>query len=317
MRSSRSAALLAAFVLLALAPTVGAQLEYQVGVTPLVTEAGNLTPGTTVPLQFAITTRSREPLTVQFAVQSGSLDFFKKPEYAHLLPEASEQATAAWMELLDDSVDLTPAPDASADTRTARPINLLLHIPADAEPGIHTVVLRPEPQVPAAEAQAVGFLAVTQHTILFRVPGKAVREAKALDIAAQSVQGDRLPVSTAVLNTGTVSIRARANPIILDVPGAPVSFASVHELVPPGALVPLTAFLPAGVPPGSYGISATVDYTTGSAEAKSAIQVPENLALPAPEAAASGPVVLPAWLWLLPFLIVALVAFVLWRRRRR
>lgn len=181
---------------------------------------------------------------------------------------------------------------SQGDVRGNRPINFILRIPSNAEPGWHSIQITPTPSTPQSLGSGANLVATVSVTVLFNVPGPSFRQGIILDIARRPSGGQFLDLDIYFQNTGTLTISTGAESSVLDPQGNVLSTTqSSRELVQPGEMVPLRARMEA---PGSGEISvrAIASYVTGFATKEGPISI--RAAEPGPEPAPSQEAPAPA-----------------------
>lgn len=306
-----TAAVVLAVVLLA--PFATAQPEYKVGVSPLVLDLGTVERGARVPATFYVISSSPEALLVRLEASRGPPSFFEKPGYGHLLPTYSEEDASSWLSFFDNPVLLEPQDNpAPGQPRGVRPVTFYLLVPADAEPGVHTVAITPSPSTPQAYGGGANIISTVALTTLFTIPGKAVRQGTILDIIPGGRVEGQTELNIFFQNTGTVTINPRADSVQIFEGGQPVAVTvSTMDYVQPGEMKALKAY--ATLPGNDYDVHAEASYLTGNVVKDAGISIAAPRAAPFIPAAEVGATGFPLWTLAIPFLL--LVFF--WRRRRR
>lgn len=290
-------------------PTAFGAREYQVGVSPLVIELGEIKPGTEVVQGFNIYTSSTEDLLVGLGASRGIADFFKKPQYSHLLANYSEEDTSSWVVFPSNPV-LLSVDDAAGPKPGWRRVNFVLRVPTGAEPGYHIITIKPAPYVSGGRALGVNIVAISSITVLFHVPGNAIRVGQVLDIVAGEPRGDAA-VKVFFKNTGTVTISAMAGAVDVynSTGGAVDSKSSGAQFIAPGAVGALDVVFDRKVRAGTYGVYSTVQYITGSAVKNSEITFSEaEVSVPQKSSSASSASI-PIWVFFVPIILFLLVFY--------
>lgn len=290
---------------------------FSVGVSPSVLNLGDVERGESKIGRFYIVTSSDEELLVYLENMRSTIDFFNKG-YGEFLLNYSEEDTLGWIEFLRNPVELKPSGElktSGGSIKGWKEIEFILNVPEDAEPGYHTAAIRPLPRVPKGQDTGVVIRTVTTLTVLFKVPGKAVREGGILDTSSGDYSGNNLGVNVFFKNTGTVTISASVNSVkISDVYGRDLgSLISSPAFVKPGETVPFKALWDVrGLDVGSYYANATVCYTTGCTNKASAIQIYTPVEAPMvvyPEIGRPFP-----W-FLLIVVAIIIISYLVYRRR--
>jgi len=293
--------------------------EYSVGVSPSLIDLSEIDPGSSKPVSFIIVTVSDETLLVYLEPREALTDFFDNPNYKDDINSYSEESTAGWVQTFSNPVELKPEgqiPTLGGTVRGWREINFLLNIPENAEPGYHLVSIFPKPALPGGAGGQVGvqISAVAPVTIFFNVHGDATRQGKILDITTGRYMGNSLELLIHFINTGTVTISAKANNIkVYDENGnLTASLASETKKIKPGEKQILTALLPlSSLKEGEYFVSSNVNFITGDTQKNSTIRIYPKLGpLPTAEVV-TKPFEIPLWGLIL---IALLIIFIIYRR---
>lgn len=289
--------------------------EFSVGVSPSIIELGEVYPDSSKPVSFFIVTASDETVLVYLEPRDAQIDFFNKPNYNEYVNFYSEESTTGWIQTFSNPVELKPSGEISTlggSVKGWREVNFLLNIPKNAEPGYHLVKIFPKPALPTGAIGQVGvqIAAITPVTILFKVPGNVIRQGKILDITTGRQIGNNLELLTHFINTGTVTISARANDIkIYDKDGSlKASLASGTKTIRPGEKYVFTAMLPLNdIKDGDYLVSSNVNFVTGDVQKNSTVKIYTKL-VPVPTGVVSKPFEIPLWvLLLIAFLIILII----------
>ena len=252
-----------------------------IGVSPSIIDLGNIERDTDELVKFNIISPHGEKILVYLEIGGGNFNFFSGEKYGSLSSNYSEENPIPWLKVLNNPVEMKETDEdlANGNVRMTKEVDLILKIPKDAEPGYHLLSVIPTPKIRNDVTGQVGtqMVAVSPIRILFNVPGEAMREAKILDISSVR-SGDRLRLDTYLLNSGTVTISARATEILIrDEEGNLVgSSTSNVEYIMPGEIKTLKAYVPFdGIEPGTYNVFVDVDYMTGSTRLNSVIKITE------------------------------------------
>jgi hypothetical protein len=261
-----------------------AAAEYAVGVSPPIIDLGDVDAGETRIVKFFIVTPSTEPLLVYLEGERGSIDFFtSKPRYTPLLANLSEEPVVGWLEFLKNPTELRPQNKSvgipSGQLAGWQEVSFLLNVPKDAEPGIHLFKITPYPSTPSENLGPVGarMVAVTAITIIFNVPGRALRDGVILDSTAGKFTQSNLEINTYFRNTGSDTVSVKAVQEVF-VNGSWVSnLTSAVDIAKPGETRLLKTYLdrrliPKGVVLESAEVRTNADYTTGFASMTSPIR---------------------------------------------
>jgi hypothetical protein len=307
---------LSIFLLLVFLISVANAIEYSVGVSPPVVEAGSIDKGATKIIRFYINTISDETLLVYLDPQESGFDFFTRDAYRGLKQNYSEQGVKSWAEFLSNPVELKPTNETIAPgyVRGRREINFLLNVPNNADPGYHVLGILPTPKVLSDRLGAVGsnVVALTTVNILFNVPGEAKRDGVILDVIPDGFSsfGENIGINTHFQNTGTVSVVARSINRIYNNNDFVTEVKSGKELFGPQEKRALKSILStSGFSEGDYRIETTVDFTTGSVSKNT------TLSLHPTQAVQVSKTEIPLWLILLVIFIILIILYYKINRR--
>jgi hypothetical protein len=283
--------------------------EFVVGVSPPLINLDKVERGENKIVKFYLVTPSTEPLIVSLHAEQGSMDFFARDAFKPFLYNYSEEGLTSWVDFLKNPVELKPANESlktvGGEIRGWREISFILSIPSNAEPGYHLLTIKPIPAVPSEVLGQAGarVVAITGVNVLFKVPGDAIREGIILDVVPGSYAGNRLEINTYFKNTGTVTISARAHHEIIANNTSIANISSSTELVKPGELKVLKAYLDVYKDmPQEIETRTTVSYITGSDSKIFKISLPSP---PVPHVVVAKPKVFPWWL------IIAIIIVIL------
>jgi len=292
--------------------------EYSVGVSPSLIDLGEVSPGYSKSVNFFIVTVSDEPLLVNLEPSEGMTDFFDKPNYREYINTYSQEPTAGWVQTFSNPVELKPEGETlfpSANVKGWREVNFLLNIPKDAEPGYHIFKISPKPVSSIGTGGQLGIqiAAISPITIFFKVTGDAIRQGKILDVTTGRQIGNNLELLIHFINTGTVTVTARANNIkVYDKNGnLTASLTSETKTVKPKEKQILTTLLPLnGIKDENYLVSTNVNFITGNIQKNSTIRIYPKQAL-VPTKIMPKPFEFPLWILIL---IVLLIIVIIYRR---
>lgn len=291
--------------------------DFSVGVSPSFIDLGEVQQDSSKPVSFFIVSPSNETLIVYLQPSQPLIDFFSRPNYQNYIFNYSEEQTSSWIQTFSNPVELKPSGELATFGGTIkgwREVNFLLNIPKNAEPGYHLVEIIPKPSLPETSLGQVGIgiATVTPITILFKIPGSAIREGKILDITTGSYSINGVQLLIHFLNTGTVTVSATADDIkIFDSSGNLVkTLTSSQEKIKPNEKKVLNAFLPFdGIKEGEYQVYAKVNFISGSIEKNSTIKILPALAPLQPP----KPFEFPFWILILvAIIIIIIVAYRFW-----
>jgi len=293
--------------------------QFSVGVSPSLLNLGEVPYGSSKPAKFHIDTVSDETLLVYLESQPSLIDFFDRPAYKDYIYNYSEEDPSGWVQTFSNPVELKPITELQTfggAIKGWREVSFLVNVPKNAEPGYHLIKILPKPALPSNSLGqvGVGITALTPITLIFKTPGEAIRDGKILDITTGRYLRNGVEIYTHFLNTGTVTISAKAKKIeIYDKNGTLITtLTSDTKKVKPGEKTVLTAFIPYGIlGSGEYKVSSTVDFITGKVQKNATIKLyPKVIAAPAPPAA--KPLVIPWWI-LVVIVIIIISVIIYWR----
>lgn len=288
-----------------------AQDKLFVGVSPQTVNLGEVERGTTKLVKFYIVTVSEEPLLVHLEPEKGIIDFFSS-RFGGFIFNYSEEDTVNWVKFLSNPVELRAQNETLKTNyetiRGWREVSFLLEIPKDAEPGYHLVKINPNPSETPGAGGRVGarVIAMTAVSIIYKVPGEAIRDGIILDTIPEPY-GNQLSIDTHFQNTGTMTITAMATQRIYDNDGNFITeIKSSIETIKPKEVKTLKSLLPlTSLSLGDYKVLSDVSYTTGSAYKNSTISItPEALAaIPKPSEE------FPSWIYIFVIIILAVIIY--------
>ena len=258
-----------------------AQGGISVGVSPPMLDLGEIEKGSAKVGSFDILTSSKVSLLVHLNPENGNIDFFDL-RYKDRIFNYSEQDVASWIGFFANPVELKISEDLEGvvtPIRGSKEISFILDVPNNAEPGYHIINIKPIPTVPPGAGGQAGtqIVPITTVTVMFKVPGIALRKGIILDSTVGDFDGHNLIISNYFQNIGTDTITARAYQEIYDKDGNLVteSFSS-KALVRPKETTILKTLLPVtGLYLGDYSVFTNVTYITGSVSKNSTITLYE------------------------------------------
>jgi hypothetical protein len=308
---------LVVFFIILLEKTFAAR-EFSVGVSPSLIDLGEVYPGSSKPVSFFVVTPSDESILVYIETREALIDFFSKPNYKDYINTYSQEPTAGWVQIFANPVELKPTgeiPTFGGTIKGSREVNFLLNIPKNAEPGYHLVKIFPRPSLPAGAIGQVGvqIAAITPITIIFKVPGDAIRQGKILDVTTGRYIGNYLELLIHFMNTGTVTVSAVANYIRIYAENGNLttSLTSDTKSVKPGEKQILTSMLPLNnFKDGEYLAYSNVNFITGNVHKNSTIKISTKPVV-VPTGVVTKPFEIPLWIIVL---IALFVIFIIYRR---
>jgi len=289
-----------------------------VGVSPPILDLGEIKPGESKIATFYIVTISEEVSLVQLTKVKGNLDFFNKNEYRDKLFNYSEENILSWIEFINNPVEVKKTDD-SLKTKTgtrirgAKEVNFIVHISKNAEPGYHMAIINLNP-LSAEPGKMFTIKAIAPLTFIFKVPGKAIREGRILEVSSGSYYNNGLILDIFFQNTGTVSMSAL--PAEIKIFGKNSSLIGIvnspYVYTKPGELKHISALWDVkNVEYGKYNVNATINYFSGHTSKESTIEVYERPELP-PARVVEKEFIFPWWVFVI--LIVIILAYIYYKR---
>jgi hypothetical protein len=269
---------LAVFVAVSLLSTAAfAAQSFTVGVSPGIINLGNLDRETTKTVDFYVTTPSDETILVKLESQRGDISFYEKANYREFISNCSEEDSTSWVSIINNPVEIRPSNDTilGSGVKGKEVISFLLDVPKNAEPGFHVLYISPLPSLPSETIGNVGsrVVAVTSLGIVLNVSGNAIRRGTILNTETGSYVGDRAELKTYFQNTGTVTITAKVTNRIYNESGVIKELSSETQYVKPREIRTFTTYIPKDVLKAKYDVYTQADYTTGTAEKSSSIDL--------------------------------------------
>lgn len=276
-------------------PLIKAALEYQVGVSPIILDLGEVERGTSSVHSFFLVTQSTEEILVKMSSSRGVLDFFNKPGYGKLIYNYSEENPSSWVEFLENPVTIEPLGGGletiGGNVKGARRVNFILNVPEDAEPGYHLVVITPEPYVPKYLQNRANIVAIVSVSVLFKIEGEAIRSGHILDISKGKDRSGGFEIRTFFHNNGTVTVSSRVEELkLFDHDGIVINTARSNiDSIKPGETKPLISFSSYnGLEESEYEVEANANFHTGRSVKKSTIFLKEDITGAIPREAEGG-----------------------------
>ena len=246
------------------------KIVFSFGISPGLIDLGELERGSNKIVKFYIITSPDESILLKLDAEEGNIDLFESGPFNHLFSEYSEQPVSSRVKFITNPVEIKPGEELKTIggiLKNVKEVNFILNIPDDAEPGYHLLSIRPSPTVPTGQGPVgVNIVAVIPLTVIFRVPGKAVREGRILDIVSGGLSGNRLVLNIYFQNKGTVTISSRANDIKFYDNSSKLIFSSISNLdrLKPNEVKALKAYIyVSDLDFGTYNVSTNVNFLTG------------------------------------------------------
>ena len=259
-----------------------------VGTAPGVYDVGELKPGRDYPFAFYLTTNSRSDILVTVAYIKIHADIYDQENhgrYTFIPKEASQEEIDNWIKIPRNQLVLSQnnVKDISLEgggvVKAYGTVNVVVHVPEDAEPGYHAGAITLNPQMPSGEGgTGVVTFGVTRFVFVFRVAGTAIRKGEIMTLYAERLEEKKARLNVLFKNTGTVSVEAWVDSLKLyDKIGNLTAELRPADrvLVKPGQITELHAIWQDDkVKPGSYRAEAVVSYLTGSASIDEKVDIP-------------------------------------------
>jgi hypothetical protein len=294
-------------------PKLHAQLT--VGVSPPILDLGELEPGTSKIARFYLVTSSKEKFFVYMNPTKDDLSSFAT-QYKDFVNNYSEEDVSSWVEFLSNPVELKETPEgqntkAGVPIAGAREIIFILKIPKNAEPGYHSNVINLNPTNFKGAPSMIAIKAVVPLKFIFKIPGKAIREGKIMEISSGNYVDDKLYANVYFQNTGTVTMGVGPGSVnIFDERGLLDSASLNFDYVKPGKTTTFFGFwFPKDIKLGKYDATAKINYFTGSASKQSIIDVYKRPTVPVGKVTEKE-FVFPWWAIVLLFIVVAIIALI-------
>jgi hypothetical protein len=291
--------------------------QLNVGVSPPILDLGEIEPGTSKIARFYLVTSSKEKFLVQMSPTRDYISTFMNGKYKDFIYNYSEEDVSSWVEFLSNPVELKEVQEsqntkAGTPIAGAREIIFILKVPKNAEPGYHSGVINLNPASLHEAPSMISIKAVVPLKFIFKVPGKAIREGKILEVSSGNYDLDnRLNVNVYFQNTGTVTMGVGPAVVnIFDERGLLDSLSSNFDYVKPGKTTIFSGFwFPKDIKLGKYNATAKIDYITDSAFKQSFIDVYERPTPPVGKVVEKE-FVFPWWAIILLFIFVAIIALI-------
>jgi len=294
-------------------PEYYAQLT--VGVSPPILDLGELEPGTSKIARFYLVTSSKEKFFVYMNPTKDDISTFAT-RYKDFVNNYSEEDVSSWVEFLSNPVELREIQEgentkAGVPIAGAREIIFILKIPKNAEPGYHSGMINLNPTTFKGAPSMITIKAVVPLKFIFKIPGKAIREGKILEISSGNYMDDKLYANVYFQNTGTVTMGVGPGRVnILDERGSLGSLSTNFAYVKPGETIKFFGFwFPEDIELGKYNATAKIDYFTDSAFKQSVIDVYKRPTPPVGKVIEKE-FVFPWWAIVLLFIIIVIIALI-------
>lgn len=310
-------------MLLTLATTIPqTATAVSVGTAPGVLDLGEVRPGKDYSFYFYLTTNAKTDVLVGLSYIPVHADIYTKNttgRYTFIPAEASQENIERWVEIPTKSMLLSPNKvkvvnlEGGGVVKAHGTVNVILHVPQNAEPGYHAGAITISPTIPTTGSSGTGVVTfgVTRFIFVFRVTGTAVRKGEIMTLIGQRVDERRAKVNVVFKNTGTCTIQASVGYVKLydKFGNLTAELRPLNtEYVKPGEIATLTADWYGDVKPGTYRAQARVDYLTGYATFEDRVDIPAKITVEKREQPSVMSEGFP-WLTILLILIIIALAY--------
>lgn len=259
-----------------------------VGTAPGVYDMGEVKPGRDTAFKFYLTTNAKSDVLVSMSYIKIHADIYNSNHtgrFTFLPMEASQENIESWVEIPRRTLLLTPENvkiinlEGGGALKAYGTVDVVVHVPGDAEPGFHAGAITLSPQVATSSGGGTGVVTfgVTRFIFVFRVAGNAVRKGDIMTAYASRLSDKRVKINVLFKNTGTCSMDAWIESLKLyDKFGNLTTELrpTDRKLVTPGKTVELGAYWDGNVKSGSYRAEIKVNYLTGYATLEERIDIP-------------------------------------------
>jgi len=288
---------------------VNAQLN--IGVSPHILNLGNINPDSSRIVKFNLISTSDDVVLTYMTPMDGNIDKFKTTNYRDYASNFSEQSVSSWVEFINNPAEVEKTEGGTI--KGASEVKFILKISEDVEPGYHMGLIKLDPKGPEKEAM-FNIKAVVPLIFIFQVEGKAVRDARIIDLIPGEYSGNNLKLKVFVENTGTVTLTTFNNIVeIFDDDGERIiKLESGGSRIKPNEVASFNLLWPIrDVEEGVYNANVTFDYSTGSATKKTTVEVSKAL-MPTPQVVKEGYPF--TWWVVLVLIIIFIIAYLIYRR---
>jgi len=187
--------------------------ELQVGVSPLLLDLGNVTPGESIVGSFFIVTSSDDEIIVKLESFRSNFDFFRKSENVDIINYVSEEDSSSWVFFPSNPYVLKSEDEELMTSAGAisgwRKVNFVLNVPFDAEPCYHALKIHPTPYLAKESGSGVSIIALTAITVKFNVEGECNIGGKILDVMqGDSANSNAIDLDIYFQNMGSATVLA-------------------------------------------------------------------------------------------------------------
>lgn len=298
------------FICVFLLPLSSSQIT--IGVSPSFLDLKEINPGYSKIARFYVVTPSNDVFLAYLKSSPGDSNIFQRGNYKDLIYNYSEEDISSWVEFISNPVEFKKI-EGKKTIKAANEVTFILKVPKNAEPGYHTGLIEFKP-VGLEQPGMINIRSLVRLNFLFKVPGRAVRNGKVLEISSSNYYDGKLALNVFFQNTGTVTIKPKSVTIkIFNKKNECI--ATLHsntDFVKPGKIKKFTAFLPVNdIKEGNYNASAEVDFLTGKAFKQSVVQVYKPI-IPIPKVVEKKITISP-WIIIVGVVVVSIIAYFIYR----
>jgi hypothetical protein len=262
-----------------------------VGTAPGVHDLGEVKPGKDYAFKFYLITNSPSDMLVSVGYIPAHFDIYTRNRtgrYTFIPAEASQEDISKWVEIPRNTLLLSPGRTKIINLEGGRvvkaneEVDVILHVPEDAEPGYHAGGINLGPQLPPGGGRGTGVstIAVTRFIFVFRVIGDAIRKGEVISMIGERVEEKKARIGVIFKNTGTTTITPKIEYLkIYDKFGnLTATLSSGYQKVVPGETKILPVYWSGGnVKPGVYRGEVKVSYLTGYTTHEEKIEIPVKI----------------------------------------
>ena len=273
-----------------------------IGAAPASVVAGELTkdgrtvvyPGKDYAIEYYIISNIPEKIMLDFYYVDPHNDIYsdeRSTNYPFDADKASQEPIGDWIEFTEDPMLLLPGVRTHVVLPTGRTvtysekINIVLHVPKDAEPGYHvgTLGMTPLFEFSGGAAGGMSTLAITRVYFSFYVEDEDAEPLRLGEIS--SIQAERgngvVRFDVLFYNKGTDTVLASVSNLKVydDSGGNTYDFVSGSRYVKPKEMVVFPLYSYDKKIRGDYKAEATVSYITGHATKESQLTIPDVITI--------------------------------------
>lgn len=310
-------------VILILAVPLHTASALNVGVAPLITELGDIQPGTQISGSFYVVADGSSGFVADLITMPAPVDFYfperNRQGYVFEPLTSSEEDVSEWITFLDNSVTIPKdkyfVPEINYWVN--KKIDFVLTVPEDAESGYHAGQVLPQPRVTATGTGGVGvgIITLVKTTFVFNVPGEATRDAEIVGFDYRRIDERYEEIMVLVKNTGSVTESVKLLGVEIDEGSTITQLQGVgYKNIRPNQIIEFkTRYDVSDKESGSYKTTARISWITGEKEKDGIIEVLDYRE----PAAITGKVAAPPPgtefpLWVVPMLIIFSAIVLYW-----